>query len=149
MTALAPVLQRFFITRLTAQYGASVHTIAAYRDTWRLLLRYAATATGTPPAMLELSQLDSDLITTLAHRLPVPLVLHGSSGVSDEGMRDAIRAGMTKINVSTHLNKIFTTTVRDFLAEHRDVVDSRKWFSAGSAAMTDEVERLLRWYRQL
>src|SRR5699024_9741810 len=68
MTALAPVLQRFFITRLTAQYGASVHTIAAYRDTWRLLLRYAATATGTPPAMLELSQLDSDLITGfLAH----------------------------------------------------------------------------------
>jgi len=109
-----------------------------------------AVAVGSSHAMTTRGAvLDNDLITTLARRLPVPLVLHGSSGVSDEGMRDAIRAGMTKINVSTHLNKIFTTTVRDFLAEHRDVVDSRKWFSAGSAAMTDEVERLLRWYRQL
>lgn len=68
MTALAPVLQKFFTTRLTAQYGASMHTITAYRDTWRLLLRYAAAATGTAPSALELSQLDSDMITRfLAH----------------------------------------------------------------------------------
>ena len=68
MTGLAPILQGFFTTRLCDQYGASEHTIAAYRDTWRLLLRYAATATGTAPAALDLSQLDTDLITEfLAH----------------------------------------------------------------------------------
>lgn len=68
MTGLAPILQAFFTTRLSDQYGASRHTIAAYRDTWRLLLRYAATSTGTAPAALDLSQLDSDLITGfLAH----------------------------------------------------------------------------------
>lgn len=68
MTGLAPILQAFFTTRLSDQYGASEHTIAAYRDTWRLLLRYAAIATGTAPTALELSQLDSDLITSfLAH----------------------------------------------------------------------------------
>lgn len=68
MTGLAPILQAFFTTRLSDQFGASEHTIAAYRDTWRLLLRYAATVTGTAPAALELSQLDSDLITGfLAH----------------------------------------------------------------------------------
>jgi len=45
-----------------------VHTIAAYRDSWRLLLHYAAQATGTAPAALDLSQLDADLITGfLAH----------------------------------------------------------------------------------
>lgn len=45
-----------------------MHTIAAYRDTWRLLLRYAAMSTRTPPAALDLSQVDSDLITGfLAH----------------------------------------------------------------------------------
>jgi integrase/recombinase XerD len=63
MTQLAPVLQAFFTTRLASQYGASPHTIAAYRDTWRLLLRYAAKTTGTAPAALDLSQLDTDLIT--------------------------------------------------------------------------------------
>jgi integrase/recombinase XerD len=63
MTQLAPILQAFFTTRLVSQYGASTHTIAAYRDTWRLLLRYAAQTTGTAPAALNLSQLDTDLIT--------------------------------------------------------------------------------------
>ena len=63
MTQLAPILQAFFTTRLASQYGASAHTIAAYRDTWRLLLRYAAKTTGTAPAALDLSQLDTDLIT--------------------------------------------------------------------------------------
>ena len=63
MTQLAPILQAFFTIRLAGQYGASPHTIAAYRDTWRLLLRYAAQTTGTAPAALDLSQLDTDLIT--------------------------------------------------------------------------------------
>jgi site-specific recombinase XerD len=63
MTQLAPILQAFFTTRLASQYGASTHTIAAYRDSWRLLLRYAAQATGTAPAALDLSQMDTDLIT--------------------------------------------------------------------------------------
>ena len=42
MTALAPTLQAFFTDRLTRQRHASPHTIAAYRDTWRLLLGFAA-----------------------------------------------------------------------------------------------------------
>ncbi|PCK23184.1 tyrosine-type recombinase/integrase [Rhodococcus qingshengii] len=63
MTTLAPILQTFFTTRLASQYGASPHTIAAYRDTWKLLLRYAATVIGTTPTALDLSQLDSDLIS--------------------------------------------------------------------------------------
>jgi site-specific recombinase XerD len=62
MTALAPTLQAFFTTRLTSQYGASPHTVAAYRDTWRLLLGYATQMTGTAPVDLDLSQLDADLI---------------------------------------------------------------------------------------
>lgn len=67
-TLLAPILQAFFTTRLASQYGASPHTIAAYRDTWRLLLRFAAQKTDTAPAALDLSQLDADLITGfLAH----------------------------------------------------------------------------------
>jgi len=38
VTALAPTLQAFFTDRLARQRHASPHTIAAYRDTWRLLL---------------------------------------------------------------------------------------------------------------
>ena len=62
MTSLAPTLQAYFTTRLTSQYGASPHTLAAYRDTWRLLLGYAAQTTATAPVDLDLSKLDADLI---------------------------------------------------------------------------------------
>jgi integrase/recombinase XerD len=62
MTSLAPTLQAYFTTRLTSQYGASPHTVAAYRDTWRLLLGYAAKMTRTAPAALDLSQIDAELI---------------------------------------------------------------------------------------
>jgi len=41
MTALAPTLQAFFTDRLISQRGASPHTIAAYRDTFRLLPGFA------------------------------------------------------------------------------------------------------------
>jgi len=106
-----------------------------------------AVAVGSSHAMTTRGAvLDTDLIAAIAAAVDVPLVLHGSSGVSDEGMRAAIRAGMTKINVSTHLNKIFTHRVRAVLADDPDLVDTRKWFTPASAAVGAEVERLLRWY---
>lgn len=106
-----------------------------------------AVAVGSSHAMTTRGAvLDVDLIAAIAGAVDTPLVLHGSSGVSDEGMRAAIGAGMTKINVSTHLNKIFTGVVRETLAAHPDLVDTRKWFRPASAAVAVEVERLLRWY---
>ncbi|MDO4888817.1 MAG: class II fructose-bisphosphate aldolase family protein [Actinomycetaceae bacterium] len=106
-----------------------------------------AVAVGSSHAMTERSAtLDADLISRIAAAVPVPLVLHGSSGVSDEGMRQAIKAGITKVNVSTHLNVLFTARVREILATDPKVVDPRKYVGPGMAAVTDEVERLLRWY---
>ena len=57
MTLLAPTLEAFFTTRLTGQLGASAHTVAAYRDTWRLLLRYVVDTTGTAAQSIDLAQL--------------------------------------------------------------------------------------------
>lgn len=62
MTRLAPTLEAFFTTHLSGQLGASAHTIAAYRDTWRLLLRFVADTTNTPAHAIDLSQLDADLV---------------------------------------------------------------------------------------
>jgi len=63
MTLLAPTLQAFFTTRLTSQFGPSPHTLAAYRDTWRLLLRFIADTSGTPPQELDLSALTAEVIS--------------------------------------------------------------------------------------
>jgi fructose-bisphosphate aldolase, class II len=72
-----------------------------------------------------------------------PLVLHGSSGVPDDGLAAAIRAGLTKINIATQLNKVFTAAVRDYLAAEPAVVDPRRYGSAGRDAIAPEVARLL------
>jgi integrase/recombinase XerD len=62
MSPLAPTLQAYFTQRLVAQRQASPHTIAAYRDTFRLLLTFAWQVTGTPPSQLDIGQLDAPLI---------------------------------------------------------------------------------------
>ena len=62
MSALAPALQAFFTQRLITQRDASPHTIAAYRDTFRLLLRFAQQQTGKQPFQLDIDDLDAPLI---------------------------------------------------------------------------------------
>jgi ketose-bisphosphate aldolase len=106
-----------------------------------------AVAVGSSHAMTTRdATLDTTLISQIAAAVPVPLVLHGSSGVSDAAMKDAIKAGITKVNVSTHLNVLFTDAVRKYLAENPEVVDTRKYLKPGYESVTAEVERLLRWY---
>lgn len=103
-----------------------------------------AVAVGSSHAMTRRdAALDLDLIATLRSALTVPLVLHGSSGVGDAQLVDAIRAGMTKINVSTHLNGFFTTAIRRYLDDHETVVDSRRYLAAGRDAVAGETARLL------
>jgi len=62
MTALAPALQAFFTERLITQRNASPQTIAAYRDTFKLLLAFAHEQTGKQPFELDLDDLDAPLI---------------------------------------------------------------------------------------
>lgn len=71
MTALAPVLQAFFTDRLIAQRRASPHTIAGYRDTFRLLVRFAITKTGKTPSALDIADLDAPLISAFLDHLEV------------------------------------------------------------------------------
>ena len=52
-------------------------------------------------------------------------------------------AGMTKVNIATHLNAVFTQAVRDHLAADPAVVDTRKYLGAGRAAVEDETIRLM------
>lgn len=61
MSALAPVLQAYFTERL-AQRQASPHTVASYRDTFCLLLRFAQQQLGKPPSKLELTDIDASFV---------------------------------------------------------------------------------------
>ncbi|MFJ2865613.1 ketose-bisphosphate aldolase [Kitasatospora sp. NPDC087314] len=103
-----------------------------------------AVAVGTSHAMTTRdAELDFALIAELRAAVPVPLVLHGSSGVADDHLTLAVERGMTKINIATHLNQVFTAAVRRALAENGELVDTRRYLGPGRAATAAEVARLL------
>ncbi len=68
-TLLAPLLQRFFTDRLLRQRQVSPHTIASYRDTFRLLLKFAHQRLHTPPARLTLEAVDAPLVSAFLEHL--------------------------------------------------------------------------------
>src|SRR5579875_881960 len=71
VTAAAPTIQAFFLTRLGSELDASPHTIDSYRHAFRLLLAYAKTQTGKDPADLDLSDLDAILVSGFLDHLEV------------------------------------------------------------------------------
>ncbi len=102
-----------------------------------------AVAVGSSHAMLDrTAALDLDLITALASSLKVPLVLHGSSGVSEEMLSQAVRAGMVKINVGTILNVAWTRAIRQALDSDSGVVDPRSYLRPARDAVGEVVARL-------
>jgi integrase/recombinase XerD len=69
MTLLAGLLEAFFTTRLQRQLAASPNTIAAYRDTFRLLLRFARDRLGKAPSDLLLADIDTPLVSAFLDHL--------------------------------------------------------------------------------
>ncbi|MEU4163837.1 class II fructose-bisphosphate aldolase [Actinoplanes sp. NPDC026670] len=107
-----------------------------------------AVAVGSSHAMVTRSaRLDHDLIARLAAAVPVPLVLHGSSGVPDDELTRAVHGGMAKINIGTALNTAFTGTVRAALGTHPDLVDPRRYLASARTAMAETVTTALQVLR--
>jgi fructose-bisphosphate aldolase class II len=103
-----------------------------------------AVAVGTSHAMADRSAVvDLDLIAALQAAVPVPLVLHGSSGVDDAGLQAAVRAGIRKVNIGTRLNQVLTEAIRRELSAAPDLSDPRKYLGPGRAAIRAEVARML------
>lgn len=102
-----------------------------------------AVAVGSSHAMVErTAALDLDLITAIAAAVPVPLVLHGSSGVADDNLQAAVQAGIVKVNIGTILNVAFTGAVRGVLDQDVKVVDPRKYIAPGRTEIAAVAQRL-------
>jgi fructose-bisphosphate aldolase class II len=103
-----------------------------------------AVAVGSSHAMTDRSaHLDADLIAALRDRVPVPLVLHGSSGVPDDELRAAVAAGIAKINIGTALNLALTGSIRQTLEADSTLTDPRKYLAPARAAMAETVGQFL------
>jgi fructose-bisphosphate aldolase class II len=103
-----------------------------------------AVAVGSSHAMTsKTALLDHSLIKRLNASVGIPLVLHGSSGVSDEELRLAVEDGMVKINIGTSLNIAFTTAVRHYMTDNESGTDPRKYLATSRNAVADAVTRTL------
>ena len=103
-----------------------------------------AVAVGSSHAMTtRTAQLDLDLIGALRDAVPVPLVLHGSSGVPDDELARAVGQGIVKVNVGTILNVAFTGAVRSHLEGDARVVDPRKYLAPAREEMAAVVSRIV------
>jgi fructose-bisphosphate aldolase class II len=103
-----------------------------------------AVAVGSSHAMTSRSAaLDLTLIAAIRDRVAVPLVLHGSSGVPDAVLRDAVSAGISKVNIGTALSVAMTGAIRRFLADDTSTVDPRPYLAAARDEIADTVHDLL------
>jgi fructose-bisphosphate aldolase class II len=87
-----------------------------------------------------------DIIEKVAKAIPVPVVLHGGSGVPDESVRKAIRVGVGKINVNTENQVACTDTIRQVLAKDAVVYDPRKYLGPAKKAMIEVVRSKIRLF---
>ncbi len=103
-----------------------------------------AVAVGSSHAKHERDmRIDEELIRRLAAAVQVPLVLHGSSSLDDHQLSVAVRAGITKVNLATHLNRKFSEAVRGRLDADKMLLDPRTYLRAGRDAVAAETTHLL------
>lgn len=102
-----------------------------------------AVAVGSSHAMTTRdAELDMALIADIADAVSIPLVLHGSSGVSDENLGAAVAAGIRKVNVGTALNIAYTGAVRAVLSSDAALTDPRKYLVPAREAVAETVAHL-------
>jgi ketose-bisphosphate aldolase len=102
------------------------------------------------------SKLDFDLLGELLRRVPVPIVLHGGTGIDPEELKKAIRAGVCKINVGTVLRRRFINSLKRFISENDvDRLDpgevtstggSRDMLAAARAGVAAEIVALMKLF---
>jgi fructose-bisphosphate aldolase class II len=106
-----------------------------------------AIAVGTAHGMYKGEvKIHFDIIKAVASKIPVPVVLHGGSGVPDEMVREAVQAGVGKINVNTENQVACTQAIRDVLAKDAKVYDPRKYLMPARNAMKEIVREKIRLF---
>lgn len=90
--------------------------------------------------------LDLERLQAIRKQVSIPLVLHGSSGVSDADIKQGVSMGLSKVNVATQLAQAFTVAVREALNKDNSLVDPRKYMSAGRNAQMEIVRERMRFF---
>lgn len=118
--------------------ATGVNTLAASFGTIHGIIKMNGKATA---------HVDVDRIREIHEIVNVPLVLHGASGVPDDVIAEAIKAGIAIINIDTELRLAFTKELRIFLASHPDEVDPRKYFNPAIEGVKEAAMKKLKAFK--
>ncbi len=88
-------------------------------------------------------KLNLALLEEISSAVDVPLVLHGTSGVPDETVKECIKRGICKVNYATELRITFSNAVRKALADMPEAFDPKKYLGEGRAAVENRVRELI------
>lgn len=87
--------------------------------------------------------LDFKTMQEINNTLPIPLVLHGGTGIPEDKIKQAISCGISKININTDLQVVWSKAVREFLNEDEKVYDPRKVIGSGELAMKNQINKIV------
>ena len=87
--------------------------------------------------------LDFDTMRIINENLPIPLVLHGGTGIPEDKIAKAISCGISKININTDLQAVWSDAVRKRLEEDKKVYDPRKVIGSGESAIKERIKQLV------
>lgn len=87
--------------------------------------------------------LDYDTMKKISQSIKIPLVLHGGTGIPNEDIIKSIQFGISKININTELQSIWSKEVRQFLINDKQVYDPRKIISIGECAIKNKIEEII------
>ncbi len=87
--------------------------------------------------------LDFATMKEISDNLPIPLVLHGGTGIPDDKIKKAISCGICKININTELQSVWSKAVREYLEENKNVYDPRKIIGSGEQAIKTRIEEIV------
>lgn len=87
--------------------------------------------------------LDFERMQQISQTIPIPLVLHGGTGISDELLQKAISCGISKININTQLQITWHEAVKIYMEQNKSIYDPRKIISSGQTAIKDKIKEIL------
>jgi len=89
-------------------------------------------------------KLDFARLEKIRSLISIPIVLHGSSGVPDEAVREAIRLGVRKVNIDTNIREAFVNACRQVVANSPDEIDPRKILGPAREAAVELIREKIR-----
>lgn len=106
---------------------------------------FLAVAIGTAHGVYKgVPKLDKNRLSEIREVVSVPLVLHGTSGVPDEDVKDCIARGICKVNYATDLRMAYTNGIRKALSENPNMFDPKIYGALGREKVKERVKDRIR-----